>query len=1277
MLHKKITPLAVPLIVIVMVIAFFNPQLQAGSDNANTSSDLTEPVLLPTDAKSTPLETLAGQDESGSGPILPASAYPMNPLYPDALDPPETCGVPLRAPFGQDAELLLVDSTGLSHLDHSPLWKPQEPLLGLFGSVAKPETEISAVALNSGEIFAAWRKSSTEPPDNDIVHSIWTGSWHAATGAWLVPEDDRGKPAALALGSNLGFFIRERTGIYCKDYGQAEWAGKWLPGLVGTASPASDPAVVSKDHKHVAVFYLDSQGGVWFTERYGFGLICTEGHWRQEPVSLSGAKIIRQIHLPIISSGKSTSQSKTINGPAEASSPNQLAGTPPFTLASELSAVSRNENHLAVFGVNADKELWVKEWTNLNESDWRDTKWVKLMDNVVIERPAVASRHSNHLGVAVRDAATGQAWYREWSSKDKWKERVPLGNGVSGSLTSPLTLAATAKDAMSLFTVQQGAISYRKWTEKAGWQPWAAIADTPVYDPQTLTAVVRGPNDVMLIGKDPAGYGMTKHFTSLGENLNASQITPPVETTGYRGQSLAWVDGEMLFAAANTSGDHWKVDIRSLVDGDTFTLDLPAHSLSVDNTADHAMAAGDLDLDGDDEIVFVSTPQIFNQWKVDISVLNIEVSPTLAAETIESISLTIPPMAEPLGPTILWDVNVTIGDLDGDAAKNEVVVAFYPYCFQEPACWANRHVVVVLFEFDPQAMQLVHRYEKIIFETDLGCTAGIENSARYCQVEDLEIAIGKVNQKDTKERLIIGDLLFRDYYYGTGNEHWKENSFLRIFELDGSWELITTDNDLWESDWAFLAKIHDPYNPPIDHGEHITLETGDLDADGIEEIAHLGDGRDKSTLYILELDGASEPVEVDSLGLAGQYSWSDPKMAVGDLNQDGRADIALVPPEIHFFSPISVYELIGGKLQESGTPLLNPDYHNVLIGDLDNDSFLADLVGCDTVREVSVVAVLNSAPRWYKAGNPIQDISAEYAQSSTQGEQETDGTSTTVGGSLSIGVEVETSIPLGGPTFGYRASIENETMASMGVSHSQETSSTEVIGFELEGSEGMVIFNEFLYNCYYYDVYAPADPENKTRAMACQPIDCGPEGCVEQARTLAHWHSPGFKASAGGSWVDVGHQSGAGVLTNLVTTYPDKLPIDPETLKRKKTGPIKVPYNLDSGLSAFWSISEGVGGAQENTRSFENNTTVSQGVTAGYVTVDSSVTFGFGGESSRGVSWNEELSIKTGVEYFSDSSFQCYDAWPYLYHARARTLAGGSYPYLELGWYVPDIYNCN
>ena len=196
--------------------------------------------------------------------------------------------------------------------------------------------------------------------------------------------------------------------------------------------------------------------------------------------------------------------------------------------------------------------------------------------------------------------------------------------------------------------------------------------------------------------------------------------------------------------------------------------------------------------------------------------------------------------------------------------------------------------------------------------------------------------------------------------------------------------------------------------------------------------------------------------------------------------------------------------------------------------------------------------------------------------------------------------------------------------------------------------------------------------------MACYPVPCGKLCPNEEFASLEKWHKV-IKLSAGDSWVDLGHKSAAGDITNLVTTYPNTEPYDPEMVMfEMKKNPLKIEYDPeDEGTFQGWNWTKAEGGARAQTRSFENNTTLSRGVTLGYATLDTSMTFGIGGESSRSVTWAKELGISSEIAQFTEPEYQCYKAAPYLHHAKARTLGGNTYPYLELAWWVPEIYDCN
>ncbi|MBE9472022.1 MAG: hypothetical protein IMY75_07965, partial [Chloroflexi bacterium] len=542
-----------------------------------------------------------------SDPPSPAPDPALDMLYPDDLDPPESCGVPQRGPFGQDVEILVgpwADKRVTYQLYQSPSWYDQQLLPG-----STPTLDIAAVAQGTEQIVAAWVDSG-----GGLIYNTWSagGAWSSAQSLNQTPD---GNPALLSRNAfNWVVFARVGGGIKYREWNY-DALGEWmdLAGVAGSASAASDPVVISKDPHHMAVFYRDADGAVWFTEGVPGGggtsvqsiqatAQVTTTIWRSQPVSLSGTELFYEIYLPLVT--KNFSGTSFVLRAAAAPEPYvpSLGASDIFTLTSELNVASRNENHLAVFGVDAEDQLWVKEWTNLDESDWSDTEWVKLMENVMVERPAVASRHSNHLGVAVRDTS-GEPWYIEWTYAAGWKAPLPL----SGTRGSPLTMAAPTIDALAVFSVEGGRIWHKDWNETEGWGHWQAFTDTNAQNGQILAATARQMDDLMLLGRRTDGAGFYKHFTSLGQNLSESVVAPGAAVSAHPGdQALAWVDGKTLWVGADQMTDTWKIEVLALTDGVTASLALPAHPWGGWTNGKSAMAAGDVDFDGDDEIVIAT-----------------------------------------------------------------------------------------------------------------------------------------------------------------------------------------------------------------------------------------------------------------------------------------------------------------------------------------------------------------------------------------------------------------------------------------------------------------------------------------------------------------------------------------------------------------------------------------------------------------------------------------------------------------------------------------------
>jgi len=1203
-------------------------------------------------------------------PEEPLFASELGEIQAQALISPSLCGAPLRGPFGQDVEIMLGPwapvTTDPYGLDRTPGWYPQETLPlydfwyqgSYYGAVdIAPSSDIAAAARGMEEIVAAWKD---EAYANELLWSTWSASGRgdhsgppgsSSPGGWFCPDipyPDRsprrlglvpdGNPAMLSRNPlHWAVFARQGSTIKVREWeeGGAPQLGEWYA-LSGVINAASDPAAVSKAPNHMAVFYRSADGAIWFTEWNG-------QEWRDVPLSLSGAKLVYPVYLPLVLRGHLAGSTAADTAPVSSSSRVSIGASPTFTLTSELSAVSRNTNHLAVLGVDADNQLWIREWTNLNESDWSDTAWVKLMENVAIERPAVATRHSGHLGVAVRDTS-GQPWYIGWAHAFGWRTPVSLADASKATLGSPLTLAATAIDAMSTFAADGSQIWHKGWDEDGGWDDWQQLADTDVVDGQALTAVVRRMDDVMLLGRrllpDDVWEGVYKHYTSQDRSPSESPIGPSIISGGHpRGQALAWVDGETLWVGANEGEtETWRADALKLSDGISESLTLPTHSYYRSDAV--SVAAGDLDFDGDDEVIVATLSPT-----ASISLLNVVVSPTLAVSITSSVSAAVP-----------WDgfdVSAAIGDLDGDGRHDEVAVAY-----RTAASWAE----IRFYEYLTTTRALDYRGSASV--------SVLEN--------DLEMTIGRLyNEQPPREHLVVGSTKVNM----TGPDADRSPGRVQTYR-------VTLSPTISISDTGNFSHVFSGPIPPFEPPYYISaLATGDLDADGLEEIVY-------------SFWNGIVTVDYDALGQgtlsAHEFFVTRPwprSMAIGDIDRDGKAEIAMTGYNCHPSGTSfgHIIELMDeGQMKISGTFATSCHYLGwriVLIDDLDNDSFRSDLVGCaNEVADASVIAVVNGPPRWYQGGAPLQDAGGSFARTTETGQENEDGTRFNYGASLSVGIEAEINVPFIGTKIGeVRSSVTSEVMGSTGQSRATSSATTATSGYSFAsgGSNptaiGLVVYYQTNYRCLYYDVYPPGHRENSSRAMACAPMGAS----YEQVKSLEDWYSPGWKAEAGGSWANVGHPFAGDVTTaNNVMDYTVGTvpPVDPFRVKWHDPGVMaRCVTGGQTPVSYDWAIEQSQGEARVRSGSFDANVTVSAGATVGIVTVDTSVTTGYGSDWSRSVNWGTALSMAGAVDqYDTDVCPICQDyvIVPFVYEATASTQAGATYSYLEWDYYVRYVGGC-
>jgi hypothetical protein len=101
---------------------------------------------------------------------------PTNWLYPQDIDPPETCHVPSLAPLGQDVEMMLGPwggSNALLAINQASTWGEETDLSGVLAF-----TNLDVIALNTEELIAAWadgdgKMNTPESCSNWIIKRNW------------------------------------------------------------------------------------------------------------------------------------------------------------------------------------------------------------------------------------------------------------------------------------------------------------------------------------------------------------------------------------------------------------------------------------------------------------------------------------------------------------------------------------------------------------------------------------------------------------------------------------------------------------------------------------------------------------------------------------------------------------------------------------------------------------------------------------------------------------------------------------------------------------------------------------------------------------------------------------------------------------------------------------------------------------------------------------------------------------------------------------------------
>jgi len=1031
-----------------------------------------------------------------------------------------------------------------------------------------------------------------------------------------------GSPVAVRLGPDLAYFVRSDNTIYALTQHAGTWDSAWraISGTTG-ALATSDPVVIVPDVYHMRLFYVTTGGEIKFTEwASGTG-------WWAAPVSL---------------------------------------GKPSTTTFVELNAVARDDNHIAVFGVGADGNLYAKQWSNANNFDWSDvTTWDQVATSVKTTiKPGVASRHMGHVGFVYVSTATGtvgRSYYREWSagryearqgSPRGWFDRVDLGEVIETN-----GLVATDGNQMFAYGVNSSGTLYtNEWAEASAWGGWASRATGWVT--QTVAAVSGRPRDVTFYGRNTSNRVVQVRYS----NLAATPTTTTLGNPGYgkmASQAVAVVQGKTYWVSAylNSTGV-WTLDARNTANwASAATADLTAvHGTaptSWGNGGEYVdLAAGDVDLDGDDEIIVATVRSSLDQWQDSVYKVEFSGSTPLLVKKSSGGKLTSSPR----------DIQVAIGDLDGDGNEREFAVAWHQ------SGTASFIVRTYRVRADNYALDTLAAAKTV----DFG------NNWDYV---DREMTIGQVHEGIGEQIILTVD-------------HQGELPVMQTYQYVASSGIITQTHSL--SGPRHVLGQKGAYSS--------ALAVGDVDGDFLEEAVFTwGD-------YV-------QAVNVDTDTWTGPWtnvSRDDQyrSLAVDDVEGDGRAEIVYIRnndigsmgilklnPDPARLQPDFASDSLFWTARLSGTKGVP------LLADLDGDSPVATRTGCYSVSDVQVVGVVNAQPLWHNGTmtepGDLQYAGGGMANSNVEGTQDSDGWHTSFGASLELGLKVEANIPVLGIKIGeVRASVKQGFESKFGQSNEREDSDTETDGASFGAMTfgvGAVCYTYSYYECY---TYLMSRGTYTSTAMNCLPTIISPT--QQLCMSLEDWYDSDTIRNAGSAWVPVGHHPPGqansmtvshdlnfGGKTPPTTTlnYPalSVPPVDSSRIWWVKKEPICVRQSINpQSTTTDWSISR----ERSDKTSWEGSFDVDREITAGAdilaVTLDASYTVGAGGEWSSGVSWGSGIEFNGAIfPYIKPSTVthmceDCTNYWikPFIYKAKAETVNGFTYDYLEQDYFVTSYSAC-
>jgi len=547
--------------------------------------------------------------------------------------------------------------------------------------------------------------------------------------------------------------------------------------------------------------------------------------------------------------------------------------------------------------------------------------------------------------------------------------------------------------------------------------------------------------------------------------------------------------------------------------------------------------SGDLDRSGDDEEVVIAFEDDYNA--IHVVLLNGAANGAIAHAVNQDYG-NWTANQDPAGLGNVGYVAVAVGDLNGDGFKDEIVTVMKD---------GSKHLhVVILRRNDDGTMTPLYNQYWTSHDRDNVAKEELLYT-NYGNWRPIDVTTGDVDG-DWRDEAILG--------FRTGDDQSPRFQLLALKFVQETHGTTHLDDRLVMDDQVYINTTLGNHNPKA--AQTVSLSAGDLDGDGVDEIAvGLGTMHWETDIspseswqpvlqtfaYIPVADPAwqtncpnhdeGDPPCFYRTGLfTGLGSQQIPaftedetilsavNVATGELDDDGMDEIVLarVYPfdegdlrvytfnaEAGLSSVYASYEI--GSSHKFGNFWLD-------LGDVNGDSRYGTYHGiCYSKPEMNIVSVIHAPPHgpdeeW---GRNYSDAKATFGYESSQGQGTVTGTDVMIGGSVTIGYEVDGI----GPSFTYEWEKSCFAEDQQTTTHSDGgryyTRAPWEVDPAIPGDEASFANLNLVktdYDCYRYTEPTWGDMDV-----------CVPTLAVNTAHTLEWWYTDGL-ATYPASWVPVG-----------------------------------------------------------------------------------------------------------------------------------------------------------